>query len=236
MRLACLLCLASAAALQATVIYQTGFEQPTYSPGQLVGQGGWSASTIGTVENTVALQGVQAVQMNATGTSGQNLDGHSLTYTAVANPEYTVVFDVDFMQSAGGTSSNWSTLALFGNSGFITQAVVNSNGTTHLGTGHPAEASFTRGVWNHFEVVLNFSTQMAFGYFNGSFLGSNPFESAGNTGMSEVDFGINNTPGTDSGFFDNLSVVSTVPEPSSFATLLMGLGLVLAAAQQRARR
>ena len=222
--------------LSASVIYQTGFEttdSPAYVTGPLAPQNGWCCSPVGTVENTTVFAGSQAVQFDASGTSGQNIDNEGLTYTAVGNPEDVVIMDTEFMQSVTGSSSLWDVFASFGTPGFLTQLFV-SDGVANLdGIG---AVPVGRGAWNDYRLVLDFSSQTATGLVNGQFIASEPFQSAA-TGLSPIQgvaFGINSSPGTDSGFWDNLSIVSTTaPEPSSLTLLLAGLGAAGAAIAKR---
>lgn len=209
---------------QATVIFQTGFEAPTYTTGTLNGQNSWGISPVPVVESGVANSGSQAVQVAATGTTGQNLDDHGLSYTAIGNPENVVTFNIAFMQSTTGTSSLWDVMAVFGSPAFIGQ-VLQGNGVATLdGLGSVAVDT---GVWNDYQMVLNFTTQTTTAYVNGQFIANEAFENPA-TGLNPfqgIAFGINSSPGTDTGYFDDLSIVSSaaVPEPSSSTLLAIGL-------------
>jgi hypothetical protein len=217
-------------------IYSTGFEPPTYSTGQLSGQDGWSASSTPVVENTTVFAGSQAVAYDSNGITGQDLATHGLTYDSVGNPYQTVVFDVEFMEGATGTSPDWDVLAAFGDVGFIAQLTV-ANGVAAFGPDIAGDTTgsvpITAGVWNDYQLVLNFQTDIASAYVDSTFIGSGAFASA-STSLSGVDFGINSlTGGTDTatGYFDNLSVVA--PEPSALILLLTTLLAVTFVARKR---
>jgi hypothetical protein len=75
------LLLGSARPACADIIYQTGFEPPTYHLGTMEGQDGWSFSTVPVVQNSTVLSGSQAVEFDASQvSSGQNLIERGLSY------------------------------------------------------------------------------------------------------------------------------------------------------------
>ena len=203
-----------------SALFQTGFEatdSPPYSLGQLAGQNGWAGS-LGVVQNGTVFGGTQAVQFNAALASGQTLVSHSLSDP---QPETEVVYEIEFQQSANGSPSFWDAVVAVGNAGFLGQLVVTQTGNVILGNATTSTGSLpvSRGVWNDFQLVVNYSAQTITGYVNGSLVGSLPFSNSSTT-VSAVGFGINFGPGADSGFFDNLSVVSTPalavsPNPSA---------------------
>ena len=216
---------ATATPVNETVIFQTGFEttdSPGYTVGALNGQNGWCCSAVGTVENTTVFAGSQAVQFAASGTTGQNVDDHGLSYTATGNPNFIVTMSTEFMEGATGTSSLWDVLAAFGSPGFLGQLFVD-NGVASLDGNGSVVVSV--GVWNEYSLMLNFNTQTETAFVNGQVIASEPFATPA-TGLNPVQglaFGINSSPGTDSGYWDDVSVVSTSPEPSSLELLFLGL-------------
>lgn len=215
----------SARFLNGALIFQTGFEtsdSPGYVTGQLNGQNGWCCNTVGVVENSTVFAGSQGVQFNASGTTGQSADAHGLPYTATGNPDYIVTMSTEFMQSATGSSSLWDVLVAFGSPAFLGQLFVDDGVASLDGIG---SVPVGRGVWNDYQLILNFSTQTETALVNGQYIGSEAFQSFA-TGLNPVQglvIGINSSPGTDSGFWDNVSVVSMAPEPSSSALLFCGL-------------
>lgn len=68
-KLAILVVCAAAAAAPAGTIYETGFEQPTFVPGSIVGQDAWVTSGLidagATVQSAVVYAGAQALELNA---------------------------------------------------------------------------------------------------------------------------------------------------------------------------
>jgi hypothetical protein len=206
-------------ALRAGVVFSTGFEAPTYTTGKLAGQNGWFGSTVGVVESGVAYTGTQAVEFNSAGTSGQNLTylGPPLVPDA---GDLEVTLQVAAMFSSSGTSTNWDVLTVYNSSAdFMDQLLVNGGDDATLGLASTAVGSvvITKGVWNVFDLELNYSTQTASAYVNGTFIGSGAFATASN-GLGYAGFGINSAPGTQLGYFDDLLIET--PEPGSAALLL----------------
>jgi hypothetical protein len=217
-------------------IFSTGFEPPTYTTGQLAGQDGRTGSTTAVVENTTVFAGSQAVAYDSTGVATQDLATHALTYNSVGNPYQTVVFDVEFMEGATGTSPDWDALAAVGNAGFIAQLTV-ANGDASFGPDvlgiTTGSVPITAGVWNDYQLVLNFQTDTATAYVDSTFIGVGAFATP-STSLSNLDLGINSLTGgvdTATGYFDNLTV--TTPEPSALILLLTTLLAVTFVARKR---
>jgi len=233
----CVACLLGLTALSLTpradagIIFQTGFESSEalpYSIGQLSGQNGWSGSTFPVVENSTVFSGSQAVSFAAPGSAGPSLIHHGLTYDSLSDPSKTVVFDMEFMASSSGTPSVWDVFAISGNLGFIGELLVLANGNARLANGTATgNVPVTRGIWNDFQMVLDFQSQTMSAYVNSQFIASDPFASA-STSLSVVQFGINsNSPSgtSDIGSFDQLSVTG-VPEPGYTALMAAGIALI----------
>jgi hypothetical protein len=214
---------------RASNIFQTGFEAsgvPAYATGQLSGQNGWGGTTAAIVENSTVFSGLQAVSLDSTGLSGQSLIGENLTYNSIGNPDQTVVFDVEFMESDSGSRSNWNPVNVGANGIYITQIVVQTDGDAVLGVlgGSVGSIPVSRGTWNNFELALNFQTDTVSGYVNSQLLGSGTFAHA-TTDLTRVNLGLNSAPNGDTGFFDQLSVTST-PEPGYAGLVAAGLALM----------
>ena len=212
-----------APACVAGVLLQTGFEateSPGYGVSPLVPQNGWfvlDGAPTPRVQTTTVFAGAQAVQMDAAGlASGQNLVSHNLTDPLA---EKVVVVDVHFQQSLSGTASEWEVLSVLGNGSFMAQLVVDTSGNVNLGlaSGFVASLPVVRGVWHDYRMAFDFSTGQVSARVDGLLIGSGPFGTAPgiNTMVTRLDLGINNlpgvAPGTDSGFWDSLSVINTAP-------------------------
>jgi hypothetical protein len=211
-------------ALAGTILYQTGFESPTFSPGPLNGAGGWIANNSAVlVQSSVSHSGSQAVQIDATGLFSQAGGFEPLNYSAAGSPEPVVHAQIWFQQSSAGTVSNWTVLGASGNGGFIGQIILEQSGIARLNVGGASTTVVPRGGWNLFELVLNFDTQTQSAYFNGQPIAENAAFVSPSTTLSSIGFAMNSRPGTDQGYYDDLSVTShAVPEPDTVSLLAVG--------------
>jgi hypothetical protein len=212
--------------LHAGVIFQTGFEStdaPAYATGQLAGQNGWTGLTTPVVENSTVFSGSQAVSFASTGLSGQNLIRNPITYNSLTDPAQTVVYDIHFMESTTGTASNWTVVGTSGAGGFI-GAIVLTGSTGLVNDGYGNSVAVTRGTWNDFQLTLDFKTQTYGASVNAQPLGSGAFFNA-STDLTSFGFGINSVPGSDVGFFDQVSI-NSVPEPGYAGLLVAAMGLI----------
>ena len=169
---------------RAGVIFQTGFETPKYSVGQLAGQDGWYGSTAPVVQTSTVFSGSQAAEFDSALDTrksgfGQSYDAQSLAYNSVGNPDPLVRFQSEFFVSLAGTASNWDPIAIIANNGYLAQIIVQANDVISWGVGSTAFSGVTvaRGQWNSFEVDINFATDIGTGYLNGNSLGSGAFSS-----------------------------------------------------------
>jgi len=233
--LALVILAASSLSLQASTIYSTSFEQPTYSPGNVTGQGDFAAnlgsvdsSSVGQVVTGIANSGSQSVAFNATGTVGQNLDTlhpASPFFTATPGNE-TVNVQMSAMFNAADPNSAFDILSLSSsdNFTFISQLLY-LNGQVLFGGNSLSAAPDT---WNIYAMNLDFATMTTTAYMNGNYIGSEAFYLPAQD-LAYIEFGINaknpNGAATATGYFDDLSVnTSQVPEPSSL--VLLGTGIV----------
>ena len=187
------------------VVYSTGFEPPTYAPGTLAGQGGWSAfrGGCGSVGSSTVFSGFQADGCNAAGASGQQLDVHAIPSSGQTSLErVTGNFYVN------GTDPNvpWDALGVLGNAGFVGQLVVYNGSAT---IGGSASVPVTAGAWNKYQLTIDFATHTETGYVNGAPIGSIALGSP-STKLTDFFTGINTTFGTPTGqsYLDDVSVAS----------------------------
>ena len=211
---------------RAGVIYQTGFEPPTYTTGQLQGQDGWFNSTVPVVETTTVHSGAQAAAFSAVGLVGQNTARHALSYDSGSDPNGVVQLQAWAFLSGTGTLSRWDIFAAIGDGGFLAQLLVIGN-TARLGTaGFTGNTIVPLAAWNQFNLDLDFHSQLATAYVNGQLIGQSSFAGTTQHTLTEFAYGMNSLPGTDQLFLDDLSITSAVPEPASVILLLTAVPLV----------
>jgi hypothetical protein len=185
------------------------------------------------VQNGVSNGGAHAIVASAIGTSGQHLAVTPIRYDSTLIPESVVSISVDFLTD--GTNSNfdpkvrWNPFAVFGDAGFVGQMGVWDTGEVVLGLQSSALFGpvLSLGDWHKIEMVLDFSARELSGFLNGAEFASAPMFNS-SVGLTSLSLGVNGSfpDSTSTAYFDNLSVVSSVPVPAAiwlFGTALIGL-------------
>ena len=215
----------------AVVLYATSYEDSGYAVGDLSGQNGWANSfgVDATVNSGLARTGSQSLEIRQL--AGQDPFG----LTTRVGPYSTSLPQVSVEQSiylAGTTGWNspatfLSPISLGGDNGFIAQLPVRNGAHVRFGN---TELPIVPETWIDLKLVLDFPTQTASAFVNGSHIGSQPFENAA-TQLSQVELWhvFDNTdfesPGPSNSFFVDDLRITAVPEPGS-GLLLAGAGIV----------
>jgi hypothetical protein len=217
----------------AGTIYSTGFENPPFTLGNLVGQDGWQEfnSTSVLVENTLVYAGSQAV----------SVDGSSPNQSGPFHNDFSagplVALSAYIYLSSSGTQSSWQFAGL--GTGFLSPFIggidtnPSNNNIALITAGFPVVGTLTRDVWHNVYFVFDFTTQQYNFWLDGTQLGTN-VQFCGDNGpcaganVPAYGTGFFDTfgGGNDAGYLDNYSVstVPSVPEPGSIA--LLGSGIV----------
>ena len=229
--LAAALCLTAATAFAGNV-YSTGFENPPFVIGPLAAQGGWQVfgSAIVTVESFQVQSGSQAVFVDGSGT------GQSGPWLNSPTGAPVVILSAGFYLASSSTETGWQLAALGLNlAPFIGGIDVdaNTNAIHAITAGNPVVGTLTRDTWHNAVFVMDFGTQTYSVSLDGTSLAANvPFcgdngpclgAAVGSFGSGIFDTFAAAGTGNDSGFLDNYSVSTPVPEPGSIALLGSGI-------------
>lgn len=237
-----------------TILYETSYEPPTYSPGPLApnsgpGQDNWflvpGTEGASSVQTATVNTGEQAIEVDfGNATAAQQIHSRTLfpSYDSVDNPEQVVkVSQAMYLEANGATNQIWapvSGLGPGGFSGFVGQILwFESSGVArlHNGTSLTGSVAVSFDEWHVFDLFLDYGTQTQTAYVDGTLIGSTGFANAA-TEFSVVGFGLNNPAGggANSAFFDDLSV-SSIPEPTSLALVCLGAVAICLYARTRRR-
>jgi hypothetical protein len=235
-----ILCSLGATAAHATIVYQTGFEAPAFGAGDLNGQGGWgtradSPAGVVSVQGSVVRDGSHAVMINRT--DGIGMDG-VWRAPAFDGTGRIVSVSVDAYLTATTAASHWTMLATWIDDEFV-HINVDGLGEIHLVNDGPIDYAtgtyVTRGTWNRFEQVIDFGARSASIFYNGTRLRTATFAGTSNL-IDYVQFYGQGVGSDDIGYFDNFSMRSIVPEPSSLAILLPGFAVFLVGLRRKRMR
>jgi hypothetical protein len=236
----------AASAAQATVIYRTGFEAPEYTTGALAGQNGWKVFGTGaavTVDSAAPISGGQSAKVTGSLVAGQTGPWHT---DPSLIPQVTLSADI-LLTSASGQRA-WQFAALGpGLIGFAGGVNFSSGGGIFAITASSSPnslGSFSRDQVHRVDLLLDYAAQTFGVRVDGStlasglaFCGAN-FSCPGTVLPSYTNllFDTFGTGGNDVGYLDNILVQSTpfgVPEPTSWALMILGFGLAGSAVRRR---
>lgn len=231
-------------AAQATVIFQTDFEAPTYTVGLLGGQNGWStfgSAAATTVDGGAPIGGAQSAKIDGAGAAGQ-----SGPFRTDASGITLVTLSADILLTSSTADRSWQFSAigpgLLGFTGGI-DIDAGTNNIRAITNGFATIGTFSRDVVHRVDILLDYAsltygvrldgttlaTGLAFCGDNGACAGSGP------TSYSTLIFDTFGARGGDAGYIDNILVQSTavVPEPGTWALLIAGFGLAGASLRRR---
>lgn len=235
-----------AGSAQATVIFQTGFEAPEYTTGALAGQNGWNVFGTGasvTVDDAAPISGGQSAKVTGSLVAGQTGPWH-------ANPSAIpyVTLSADILLTSGAAQRGWQFAALGpGLIGFMGGINVSAAGGIFAITdtpGVPSLGTFSRDTVHRVDILLDYIGQTFDVRLDGATLATDLAFCGGNASCTgaflpsyaTMLFDTFGTGGDDFGYLDNVLVESTdfgVPEPATWAMLILGFGLAGASLRRR---
>lgn len=238
---------AAASPSAADVLYQTGFEPPTFSPGLLAGQDGWfaglspAAATVSTVQPRGGTQSVCIQGSLLDALQGFSIGSYArfLSYDPIASGNPQVSLSADINLSGGVPPSCGAGIGLTG--------ILNGQFTANIQVGVRAQGSgvaayisnfdgqdadgpaYTLGEWATVRADFNFQTRTVRGFFNDRLFGEVPFTAGISNDIAAINlFLLSGQPIPDVvAYGDNLRV-DAVPEPGTLGLLAAGLAGVVA--------
>jgi hypothetical protein len=227
----------------AVVLFETSYEAPEYNLGALSGQNGWIDYEFASFGNQVvnsgpARSGSQSLRLGKLAGQGPYGTTQRSGPFSTSLPQVIVEHSIYLEGTTGwnlgpGDYTQGSPIAVYGPGDvFISQFSVFQGLNVQFAS---VDVPITTDTWLDLKLVLDFPTQTASGYLNGTFIGTEAFANpASEIALLEV-YGLMGftTPGPSPSFyFDDLRVTA-VPEPGS-AFLLAGT--VFALGFRRLRR
>lgn len=202
----------------AQVIFETGFEPPTYSEGRLEGQAGWeqgggsgttNTTLWATVQSARVASGSQALRI-AKPEGGAYTAMYPLTTDGSAHPGQVLVISADVYLASASTQSLWLPIAVYlqdgASGGRPSIHVLPKDGQISYNSGndpYPTGVYIQRDRWNHYDLVLDFETRQARVYFNGvEIIRDLPF--GGTTNQFQSLRFHTQGDGVDEGYYDNI--------------------------------
>jgi len=241
------------------ILYQTGFEPPTFTTGALVGQGSFSelygqSQQAAVVTTTAPASGSQAVSIDGgllddaafpgfyTGLYSPLLRGNRFVDPlGMGLPTVTVQASFQLIGSPTADDDVSVNLEASGPSTFNYGAMwLSSDGHLWLFGADGANSfeqsvTYSQSSYNTLAMTLNFSNQEISYFFNGTFLGQKGFAADPSDATVGVDFAMEGVfqPTGYTARVDDFSV-RAVPEPSSFVLCLIGVaGATLGVSRRR---
>jgi hypothetical protein len=226
----------SSSASADVVLFETSYEAPEYNLGALSGQNGWIEYEFADFGNQVvdsgpARSGSQSLRLAKLAGQGPYGTTQRSGPFATSLPQVVVEHSI-YLEGATGWNlgSNDYTqaapIAVYGPGDvFISQFAVFQGSNVQFAS---VDVPITTDTWLDLKLVLDFPTQTASGYLNGTLIGTEPFANpASQISLLEV-YGLMgfNTPGPSPAlYFDDLRVTA-VPEPGTAGMLLAGAGFI----------
>ncbi|MCB8933645.1 MAG: PEP-CTERM sorting domain-containing protein [Fimbriimonadaceae bacterium] len=259
----CLLAgLAGFSAGSAQTIFETGFEQPTYSVGDLGGQDGWMitpGNAVGTVQGGITSSGSQAAELiddASFGRAQRNISGATLgpvivaSYDMYVDAGWPLNMEADRFEAQARIEITGG-IGVYGlEFGFVKAPAGGYAGVPPNGAAYYLEAatettpidsayavvdpSGVVNAWHNYRLVFDTSADLLLLYVDGALATQTPFDESV---LSLSSLQLQNqrwgsSPQNNGSVYYDNVYVGTVPEPASLAALALGAAAILT----RARR
>ncbi|MCW5934995.1 MAG: hypothetical protein KIT45_11985 [Fimbriimonadia bacterium] len=212
-------------ASHAQTIYQTGFENPPFNPGNIIGQDGWLrdnffTASLGTIGGEQARSGSQSMKVTP------QVDAGGDTYTwffktvpyntsTAGNKKIIVVkwdmyltsstlqgiYGIDCYNDGTGGLARLCTMAVLDTNQVQLLSFTDGTQQTAVNTG----VFVSRDEWHRYRLVLNYNNRTFDAYVDGQLVGSGTLQTAGGAIFGDADIYNLNIGGDsdDVGYFDN---------------------------------
>lgn len=209
----------------AQLVYQTGFESPTFVNGNLLGQSLWQSTddpatpNRGVVQSSLARTGARAVRLDASVTTFSDWYWRPVNFTVM--PASAPIVQIEWAMYLDGTgsprSAGWG-IDIYDSSlpiaRRVSAAIVDDtgllkvwNGSTFASTG----VNVTRDVWHVFKLNLNYAVgvRKASAYLDGVRVAQGlSFSAATTNTIADVDLYNIDAGGNDAAYFDDFRVAA----------------------------
>ncbi len=213
----------SLACLQAQVLYQTGFENPPFAPGNIAGQDGWneyhiSVPNLGQISTERAFSGVQSLKITPVSGGANSWWWKPINHDTSASPNKIIVIRWDMylttsarqgqygIDNYSGNIERVCALAVYPSNEVVLVRYVNGVTEQLYQTG----VFVQRDRWNRYRLVINYNTGNFQAFVNGQLVGDGRISNRANAVFGDADvwhfnFGSNSN---DAAFYDNLSIAA----------------------------
>ncbi len=213
----------SLAYLQAQMLYQTNFENPPFTPGNIAGQEGWQDFHLGTpnlgqISTERALSGAQALKITPVNGGANSWWWKSAPHDTSTSPNKIIDIRWDMYLTSSARQGNYGidvysdtierVCALMVRSNNEVEIILYVNGTNEQVL--PTGIFVQRDRWNRYRLIIDYNTNTFQVFVNGQPVGEGPINRLAGTVFSDADVWHFNVGGNsnDSAFYDNLRIAA----------------------------
>jgi hypothetical protein len=211
----------SLACLQAQLLYETSFENPPFTPGNIAGQDGWQEYHLGVanrgqISTERALSGTQSLKITPVNGGANSWWWKTVTHDTRVSPNKIIDIRWD-MYLLPGTAQGRYGIDVYSDIVERVCALAVGSSNTIILIRYPdgfTEQLVDTGIavqrerWNRFRLVIDYNTGTFAGFVNGQVVGSGRINSRAGAVFGDADVWHFNFGGdsNDAAFFDNLRI------------------------------